>query len=107
MGSMSSELLGLEPGAPRPRSLEISSIATFASLRPFEQLRNGAHLHQLQVRVIAVGGGFGYGTAGITHHAVEDVAVMRTLPHMRVVVPADDRDAAAAVRALHAAPGPC
>lgn len=82
------------------------SIATFASLRPFEQLRNGAHLHQLQVRVIAVGGGFGYGTAGITHHAVEDVAVMRTLPHMRVVVPADDRDAAAAVRALHAEPGP-
>jgi transketolase len=82
------------------------SIATFASLRPFEQLRNGAHLHQSKVRVIAVGGGFGYGTAGITHHAVEDVAVMRTLPHMRVVVPADDRDAAAAVRALHDAQGP-
>jgi transketolase len=82
------------------------SIATFASLRPFEQIRNGAHLHQSQVRVIAVGGGFGYGTAGITHHAVEDVAVMRTLPHMRVVVPADDRDAEAAVRALHDAEGP-
>ena len=82
------------------------SIATFASLRPFEQLRNGAHLHHLQVRVIAVGGGFGYGTAGITHHAVEDVAVMRTLQHMRVIAPADDRDAAAAVRALHAEAGP-
>jgi transketolase len=82
------------------------SIATFASLRPFEQLRNGAHLHQLQVRVIAVGGGFGYGTAGITHHAVEDVAVMRTLPHMRVIAPADDRDAARAVRVLHDAKGP-
>jgi transketolase len=82
------------------------SIATFASLRPFEQLRNGAHLHQLQVRVIAVGGGFGYGTAGITHHAVEDVALMRTLPHMRIVAPADDRDAAAAVRALHQEQGP-
>jgi transketolase len=82
------------------------SIGTFASLRPFEQIRNGAHLHQLQVRVIAVGGGFGYGTAGITHHAVEDVALMRTLPHMRVIAPADDRDAAAAVRTLHAEPGP-
>ena len=82
------------------------SIATFASLRPFEQMRNGAHLHQLQVRVIAVGGGFGYGTAGITHHAVEDVAVMRTLPHMRVIAPADDRDAALAVRMLHDEPGP-
>ncbi len=82
------------------------SIATFASLRPFEQMRNGAHLHQLQVRVIAVGGGFGYGTAGITHHAVEDVAVMRTLPHMRVIAPADDRDAALAVRLLHDEAGP-
>ncbi len=82
------------------------SIATFASLRPFEQMRNGAHLHQLQVRVIAVGGGFGYGTAGITHHAVEDIALMRTLPHMRVIAPADDRDAADAVRTLHNEAGP-
>jgi len=56
--------------------------------------------------VIGVGGGFGYGTAGVTHHALEDVAVMRTLPHMRIIVPADDRDAVAAVRALHRAPGP-
>jgi transketolase len=82
------------------------SIATFATLRPFEQLRNGAHLHDLAVRVIGVGGGFGYGTAGITHHAVEDIAVMRALPRMRIVAPADDRDAAGAIRALHDAAGP-
>jgi len=82
------------------------SIATFAVLRPYEQLRNGAHGHDLQVRIIGVGGGFGYGPAGYSHHALEDIAVLRALPRMRIVVPSDDRDTGAAIRQLHAAPGP-
>jgi len=67
----------------------VYSIATFASLRPYEFIRNGPILHNLPVRVVGVGGGFEYGSAGITHHALEDVAVMRTNPGMRVIVPAD------------------
>src|SRR5690242_14517811 len=51
----------------------VYSIATFASMRAYEFLRNGPILHQLLVRVVAVGGGFEYGYAGATHHALEDI----------------------------------
>jgi len=82
------------------------SIATFASMRGYEQARNGAALHQLPVRIVAVGGGFGYGTAGPTHHAVEDVAVMRAIAGMAVVAPCDDARVPAALTAVHTQPGP-
>ena len=66
----------------------IYSIATFASMRAYEFIRNGPLVHNLPVRVIGVGGGFEYGSAGVTHHALEDIAVMRTLPGMQVIAPA-------------------
>ena len=53
------------------------SIATFATLRPYEFIRNGAALHRLPVRVVGVGGGFDYGHNGITHFALEDYEVAR------------------------------
>src|SRR5262249_21341178 len=53
------------------------SIATFASLRAYEFVRNGPVFHRLAVRIVGVGGGFEYGPAGPTHHALEDVGVMR------------------------------
>src|SRR5947208_6407398 len=56
------------------------SIVTFASLRPYEFIRNGPVLHQLPVRIVGVGGGFEYGTAGPTHHGLEDIGVMRLQP---------------------------
>jgi len=58
----------------------VYSIATFATLRPYEFIRNGPALHNLPVRVVGVGGGFDYGHNGITHLALEDYAVMRTQP---------------------------
>lgn len=74
------------------------SIATFAALRPFEFIRNGPVLHNLPVRIVGMGMGFEYGHAGPTHYAVEDVAVLRTLPALAIVVPADSAQAGAAVR---------
>ncbi len=65
------------------------SIGTFASLRPFEFIRNGPVLHHLPVRVVGLGAGFEYGTAGPTHHSLEDVGIMRTLPGLDVIAPAD------------------
>ncbi|MGK7927983.1 MAG: transketolase family protein [Spirulina sp.] len=65
------------------------SIATFAVLRPYEFIRNGAILHRFPVRILGVGGGFEYGHAGTTHHALEDVGVMRIQPGMTTIVPAD------------------
>ena len=65
------------------------SIGTFASLRPFEFIRNGPVLHHLPVRVIGLGAGFEYGTAGTTHYSLEDIGVMRTQPGLDVIAPAD------------------
>jgi len=82
------------------------SIATFASLRPFEFIRNGPVRHQLPVRIVAVGGGFEYGPAGPTHHALEDVALMRTQPGLCVVAPADHVQAREVVRKTSSLDGP-
>jgi transketolase len=81
------------------------SIATFGTLRPYEFIRNGPLAHDLPVRIVGVGGGFDYGENGLTHYALEDVAVMRVQPRMTVLAPADDDQARAALTAtgdLHA-----
>ena len=82
------------------------SIAPFAVLRPYEFIRNGPVAHRLPVRIVGVGGGFDYGTAGGTHHALEDIAVMRALPGMTVLAPADADQTAAALAATWDRPGP-
>ena len=84
----------------------VYSIVTFASLRPYEFIRNGPVLHRLPVRVVGVGGGFEYGPQGTTHHGLEDLAVMRVQPGMTVVAAADHRQYAAALRATWDLPGP-
>lgn len=67
----------------------IYSIGTFASLRGYEFIRNGAVLHHFPVRIVAVCGGLEYSTAGMTHSTLEDIAVMRAQVGLRVVAPAD------------------
>ncbi len=84
----------------------VYSIATFASLRPYEFIRNGPVLHRLPVRVVGMGMGFEYGHAGPTHYAVEDICVLRALPGLTIVVPADPGQAANAIRSTAATPGP-
>ncbi len=65
------------------------SIATFASMRPFEQIRNDIASHNASVVVVGTGAGLSYGHASITHHAQEDIAIMRTIPGMTILCPAD------------------
>jgi transketolase len=84
----------------------VYSIVTFATLRPYEFIRNGPVLHQLPVRIVGIGGGYGYGPAGPTHHGLEDVGVMRLQPGLAVIAPADNAQAATAVRATYDLPGP-
>lgn len=83
------------------------SIANFPTLRCLEQIRNDVCYHHANVKVVSVGGGFAYGSMGVTHHATEDLAVMRALPEMVVVAPGDPAEARAATRAITAHPGPC
>ena len=82
------------------------SIATFASLRAFEFIRNGPVHHRLPVRIVGMGAGFEYGHDGPTHHAVEDICALRSLPGLMIVVPADAAQAANAVRDTASLPGP-
>lgn len=82
------------------------SIATFATLRPYEFIRNGPVVHNLPVRILGVGGGVDYGHNGVTHYALEDIALMRAQPNMTVVAPADDAQARRALRAVHPVDGP-
>jgi transketolase len=82
------------------------SIATFASLRPYEMIRNGPIAHRLPVRIAGVGGGFEYGHNGISHYPLEDLGVMRVQPGITVVAPADYAQARAAVLATWDLPGP-
>ena len=84
----------------------VYSIVTFAALRPFEFIRNGPILHQLPVRIVAVGGGLEYGSGGPTHHGLEDIGVMRTQPGISIIAPADHQQAGAALLASWNMPGP-
>lgn len=84
----------------------VYSIATFASLRPYEFIRNGPVQHRLPVRVVGVGGGLDYGPNGATHHALEDIAVMRVQPGLTVIAPADFEQARSALVATSGLPGP-
>jgi transketolase len=83
------------------------SIANFPTLRCLEQVRNDVCYHNANVKVVSVGGGFAYGSMGVTHHATEDLAVMRALPGMVVVAPGDPVETRAATRAITAYSGPC
>lgn len=83
------------------------SIANFPTLRCLEQVRNDAAYHGANVKIVAIGGGFSYGALGISHHATEDLAIMRSLPDVTVVSPGDVWEAEEATSALVATPGTC
>jgi transketolase len=65
----------------------VYSISPFTTLRPYEQIRNDVCHHKLPVKIVGNGGGYGYGIMGSTHHNLEDIAIMRVLPDMKVYVP--------------------
>lgn len=75
------------------------SIIPFLVMRTFEHLRIDLCYNNLNVKLLGAGGGLAYGTEGITHHAVEDLAIMRSLPNMAVVAPGDAKEADALARA--------
>lgn len=70
----------------------VYSIAPFCYARPFEQIRNDITFHNLPVKLIGNGGGYGYGVMGPTHHAIEDYGVLLALPNMSVYIPVFDED---------------
>jgi transketolase len=83
------------------------SIGNFHTLRCLEHIRNDVCYHQANVKIVSIGGGFCYGPLGVSHHATEDLAIMRALPHLTVVAPGDVTEAFLATRAVYGRPGPC
>lgn len=69
------------------------SIAPFSLLRPYEFIKNGPILHNLPVRIIAIGPGFEYGNLGSTHHLIEDIAVTRVFPNLSIYSPINGKNA--------------
>jgi transketolase len=82
------------------------SIANFPTLRCLEQIRNDVCYHGADVTVVAVGGGLGYGNLGYSHHAVQDIACMRTLPGMTLLLPGSPAEVVAVTRWKLEHPGP-
>jgi transketolase len=107
VGVAEQNMIGLATGLAESGFVPFAySIAPFALLRPFEFIRNGPVLHQFPVRIVGVGGGVEYGPNGVTHYALEDLAIARSLPDLRVIAPADAAQGARALRASWSAGGP-
>ena len=82
------------------------SIANFPIIRCLEQIRNDVCYHNANVISVSVGGGYCYGALGMTHHATEDLAIMRSLPHLQVVAPGCPKEAQAATEYFAQGAGP-
>lgn len=83
------------------------SIANFPTLRCLEQIRNDVAYHRANVKIVAVGAGFAYGALGMSHHATEDIAILRALPEMVIFTPSDPLETAAVTRIAAQMDGPC
>lgn len=82
------------------------SIANFPTLRCLEQIRNDIAYHGADVTVVAVGGGLAYGALGMSHHATEDLAIMRAIPGLAVAAPGDACETVGVMNDILATGGP-
>ena len=83
------------------------SIGNFPTLRCLEQIRNDCAYHNANVNVICVGGGYVYGSLGMSHHATEDIAILRALPDVTLICPGDPVEASLAVKKIAQTDGTC
>jgi transketolase len=83
------------------------SIGNFPTLRCLEQIRNDACYHMANVKIVSIGGGFSYGPLGISHHATEDLTIMRSLPDITVFSPCGYWETMGATEAVVNTPGTC
>ena len=106
-GIAEGNMMGLAAGvATTGRVAFASTFAMFAAGRAFEQVRNSIGYPHLNVKIGATHAGISVGEDGATHQCNEDIALMRTIPGMTVIVPSDDVEAKAAVRAAYEMDGP-
>ena len=106
-GIAEANLMGVASGlAACGKTVFAYSIMPFITLKCYEQIKLDVCYHKLGVKIVGVGGGVSYGSQGPTHQACDDIALMRILPGMRVICPADPFEARQAVKAAAQTPGP-
>ena len=94
-------MMGMAAGiASTGKRVFVYSIGNFPTLRCLEQIRNDICLMNNPVVVVSVGAGYAYGPQGYTHHSLEDIAVMRALPNLEVLIPADPAETKSLTRFL-------
>jgi len=97
-GVAEANMIGVAAGlALSGKNVYCYSMVPFLTMRCFEHIRVDLCYHNLNVKLMGVGGGLYYGLEGMTHHAIEDIAIMRSLPNMTVVVPGDTLEVQAVI----------
>ena len=106
-GIAEQNMMGAAAGLAREGKIPFVSVyAIFAALRAIEQLRTDIAYPNLPVRICVTHSGISLGPAGPSHHTIEDISVLRSIPNMTVIAPADGTSTAMALSAIQAHPGP-
>ncbi len=94
-------MMGMAAGlASEGKKVFVYSIGNFSTLRCLEQIRNDVCAMNNSVVIVSVGAGYAYGSQGYTHHAIEDIAVMRALPNLEILLPSDPEESRVITRYL-------
>jgi transketolase len=106
-GISEQSMMGLAAGmASEGKKVFVYSIGNFSTLRCLEQIRNDVCAMNNRVVVVSVGAGYSYGSQGYTHHAIEDIAIMRALPNIEILIPSDSNEVNAITKYLSASTAP-
>lgn len=107
VGISEANLIGVAAGLAHAGKLPfVLGMAPFVSMRGFEQIRDDCAYNRTNVKILAPFAGLEAGPWGATHHAIEDIALLRTIPGMTILSPAEPNESLAAVRAAAATDGP-
>ena len=108
MGIAEGNMMGVAAGLSTCGKIPyVSTFAMFAAGRAFEQIRNSICYPKLNVKICATHAGLTVGEDGASHQAIEDLSLMRSIPNMTVICPADAVETAAAIKAISEYDGPC
>jgi transketolase len=107
MGVAEQNMIGVAAGlALSGKIVFVYSIVPFLTMRCFEQIRNDLCYQNLNVKLVGVGEGLSYGSAGSTHHSICDIAIMRALPNMKVFAPGDPFETDQIIKIANSSKGP-
>lgn len=107
LGIAEQNMFGVAAGLAKAGLLPfVSTFSVFASMRAVEFLRDDICYQNLNVKIIATHGGTSFGSAGTTHHSIEDLSIIRAIPNIKLIVPADSVETALAVQACVEVEGP-